>query len=75
MKKRMLDRFLALTGLAANDLHHIAGTPDFLAEVLAHLASDESELLVFTSEADVRPDDVIRAEQMLRPPSRGDANF
>jgi Protein of unknown function (DUF3572) len=61
-----LARFLALTGIGPEDLRAMAGEPAFLAEVLTYLAQDESALLVFAASAALPPEDIIKAEQLLR---------
>jgi hypothetical protein len=70
-----LDRFLSLTGMSPDDLRHVVGAPEFLAEVLAYVASDESALLVFAADAGIRPEDIARAETLLRPPLIGNTDF
>jgi hypothetical protein len=61
-----LGRFLALTGLEAEDLRARAGSPDVLAAVLAHLLADESLLLMFTSETHTEPERIAPALEILQ---------
>ncbi len=67
-----LDRFTAVTGLGPETLREAAGSPGFLAGVLAHLLEDEALLLAFAAEAGVDPARVAAAQAVLahggRPP-------
>jgi Protein of unknown function (DUF3572) len=67
-----LARFLALSGLAPEDLRARAGQAEFLAGVLDHLLADESLLLVFCAEAGLRPDVPARARAELAGGSHGE---
>ena len=60
-----IGRFLALTGIAPHDIRAAAGQPGFLAAVLQHLLEDESLLLAFAAEAQVRPDAIAQAHGIL----------
>ena len=60
-----LTRFLAESGLDVARLRAAAQEPGFLAGVLDHLASDESLLIAFASEAGMTPADVDRARITL----------
>ena len=57
---------LSLTGLTPVDVRAQAGTPEFLAAVLEHLAGDESLLLVFAANASVAPETVAPALALLQ---------
>jgi hypothetical protein len=60
-----IGRFLALTGVAPDDLRHLAQAPDFLLAVLDHLAADEPLLLAFVAEEGVAPEAVGLARRAL----------
>lgn len=62
---KRLGRFLALTGLEAQDLRADAGTVTTLSAVLGHLLQDEPLLLVFSANAGIDPLDVARASEVL----------
>lgn len=64
-----LGRFLSLTGLGPETLRAAAAEPRFLADVLAHLAEDESSLLAFAANAGYAPEAVARAAVQLAGPS------
>jgi hypothetical protein len=65
-----LGRFLAITGIEAQDLRAAAGTPGFLPGVLDHLIGDESLLLDFAAHQGIDPSDVPAARAVL-PGHRG----
>jgi hypothetical protein len=60
-----LDRFLALTGLAAGNLRELSGSPGFLAGVLDHLMGDERLLVAFAEEHRLDPTTIARASALL----------
>ncbi len=60
-----IGRFLALTGVAPDDLRRLAQAPDFLLAVLDHLAADEPLLLAFAEEEGVAPEAVGLARRAL----------
>ncbi len=60
-----LGRFLALTGIAPDQLRQVAGAPETLLAVLDHLLGDESLLLVFTASKGIAPDAVAPAREAL----------
>jgi Protein of unknown function (DUF3572) len=66
-----LARFLDATGLAPDQIREQAGTPEFLAAVLEHLAGDESLLLVFAANTTVAAETVTPALALLQQASRG----
>jgi Protein of unknown function (DUF3572) len=57
--------FLSLTGILPNDLIAEARTRHMQVAVLEHLSQDESLLLVFSAEANLQPDQVIKALMLL----------
>jgi hypothetical protein len=59
-------RFLALTGVDLDEVRANAGSPELLAAVLAHLASDESLLLTFAAETHIAPEDIAPALAILQ---------
>jgi hypothetical protein len=62
-----LEGFAATSGLNAENLRAAAESPEFLAAVLDHLASDESLLLAFAANSGIDPADVQRARAVLSP--------
>jgi hypothetical protein len=58
-------RFLRLTGLDADDLRRQAGEPAFLGAVMDHLLADQTLLLVFATDAGVRPEAIEEARAIL----------
>jgi hypothetical protein len=60
-----LVRFLALSGLALEDLRERAGEPALLAAVLDHLLADESLLFVFAEAESLHPSEVAAARRKL----------
>ena len=68
-----LSRFLALTGIGPESLRDAAREPNFLLGVLDHLASNEKMLREFASLADIEPEVVTMARDLLAraPPATG----
>jgi hypothetical protein len=64
-----LSRFLDLTGLTPDTVREAASSPGFFVAVLDHLASDESLLLTFATNADVPPARVLAARDALAGPN------
>ncbi len=62
---RLLHRFLAITGIEADDIRRAAGEPGFLAGVLHFIAAHEPTLLAFAQAADVQPDQITQAMRLL----------
>lgn len=60
-----LGRFLALTGMGPAELKAQAGDTALLQGVLDHLMRDESLLLVFASDAGLKPEQVAAAFHAL----------
>lgn len=60
-----LERLLALTGLAADDLRARTGDPAFLGGVIDFLLEDEALLLEFTRVAEVPPEAPYAARRKL----------
>lgn len=60
-----LERFFSLTGLDPSQIRALAGQPGFALAVLDHLASDETLLLAFVSEAGIAPETIGRARHAL----------
>ncbi|HRD75512.1 MAG TPA: DUF3572 family protein [Hyphomicrobiaceae bacterium] len=57
--------FLAESGLDLATLKARAAEPDLLAAILDHLERDESALLVFGAERDVKVEEVALAKRLL----------
>ena len=66
-----LGRFLALSGIGPADLRAAAREPGFLAGVLEVFLADESLLLSFVEEAQIRPTMIAAARHALV----GDSEF
>lgn len=60
-----IERFLAVTGLAAADVQSVAAEPAFLRGVLDHLLEDELLLLSFCEETGLTPGDIWSARRAL----------
>jgi hypothetical protein len=56
-----LGRFLAMTGIAPEQIRDAAGEPGFLAGVLEYLSADERLLTDFAAEARIEPTDIGKA--------------
>jgi hypothetical protein len=65
-----LSQFLALTGLAPDDLRRQIDTPELLSAALDYLARDEPLLLVFAASAPVAPEAVGEALSVLQAAKR-----
>lgn len=63
--ERQTERFLALTGVAADDVKKLASEPAFLAGVLEFYLGHEPTLLAFSAEADIPPEDIVNAYGVL----------
>jgi uncharacterized protein DUF3572 len=61
-----LARFLNLTGLGPHNLRSAAADPAFLSSVLDYLSADEALLVAFATDADLKPEAVARAHELLR---------
>ena len=61
----VLGRFLSLTGIGPADLRAAAREPGFLTGVLEFFLADESLLLAFVEEAQLRPTMVAAAHHAL----------
>lgn len=61
-------RFLALTGIDAQEIRSLAGQRSFLAAVLDHLGGDERLLREFATQAGLDPGDIDRARKTLGGP-------
>lgn len=66
-----LGRFLSLSGIGPADLRVAAREPGFLAGVLEFFLADESLLLTFVEESQIRPTMVAAARHVLA----GEAEF
>ena len=61
----LIGRFMALTGLAPQDLRQSLADPAFQAGVLDFALQDEYLLLTFASNAGIKPETVMRARSRL----------
>lgn len=60
-----LAAFLAVTGIASEDIRAAAREPGFLAGVLDHMLGDENLLIAFADGAGIDPSGVARARHAL----------
>jgi hypothetical protein len=60
-----LARFLALTGIGPQAIRTAAADPQFLAGVLDFVVGDERLLVAFADHIQVKPEAVLRAQQLL----------
>jgi hypothetical protein len=70
-----LGRFLALTGIDPGSLRQSAATPGFLASVLDYVVQDESLVLAFATNRQLRPEWVAKASQQLGGQAPGPGDF
>ena len=68
-----LSRFVALTGMAPNDMRNAAASPEFLAAILDFYLGDEPTLLAFAASRNAPPEDIQKARFALVPPSEAEA--
>lgn len=61
----MMDRFSALSGMAAGDILERAGDPEMLAGIMDFFLSDEALLTEFCEAYDIDPEDPARARIAL----------
>lgn len=61
----LLPRFLAITGIDAQQIRKVAMEPGFLAGVMQFILAHEPTLLRFAEEAGIAPDEVARAARTL----------
>lgn len=64
-REEELRRFLALSGVASDDLRRLAGDAAFLGGVLDFLLGDEALLLTFAEEVRIRPETIAVARRQL----------
>jgi hypothetical protein len=62
-----LERFMALSGLSAENLRAAAATEGFFLAILDYIASDESLLISFAANAGHDPLTIIKAKDRLSP--------
>lgn len=60
-----MNRFLALSGLSADNLREAAAEPGFLAGVLGFLMGHEPTLMAYCEDRDIAPDRVVGAWHAL----------
>jgi hypothetical protein len=63
-----LSRFLALTGIEANQIRAAAGQPGFLAGVLEYICAHEPLLLGFAEAVGHKPQEIARALEAIAGP-------
>jgi hypothetical protein len=60
-----LGAFLAMTGLAPEQIRGAVREPSFLVGVLEHMLGDENLLIAFSQSAGIDPADIARASNAL----------
>ncbi|MBX3596436.1 MAG: DUF3572 domain-containing protein [Rhizobiaceae bacterium] len=63
--QKLLDRFLAITGIEATHIRQAAAQPGFLAGVLQFIAAHEPTLLSFCEAESVPPQEILKAMRAL----------
>jgi hypothetical protein len=71
----MLGRFLALSGLQANQMRHAVSDPGFLAGMIDFLMGHEPTLLAFCEATGIKPETVAAAWQHYAGPGSGSGDF
>ncbi len=66
----LLMRFCNLTGILANEMREAATEPYFLVGILDFYLAYEPDLLAWTENDNIAPEDVAVARQMLAPEDR-----
>ncbi len=61
----LLDRFMGLTGLGADDLREASNQPEFLVAVLDFFLGHEPNLLEFAEARNIDPESVAEARSIL----------
>ena len=61
----LLDRFLALSGIAGSEIRRAAAEAGFLAGVLDFLLGSEQDLVAFATHAGIAPEAVVAAREQL----------
>lgn len=59
------DRFLAMTGLTADELRQRAADPALLAALIAFLEAHEADLIAVADQLGVTPEALVKARVML----------
>lgn len=67
-----LARFLGETGITPDGIRSAAEEAGFLAGVLAHVMRDESLLIVFATHAEIDPEHIASAHELLSGPAAPD---
>lgn len=63
-----LGRFIDLTGLRADTLRDVAGTPEFWVALFEYVVSDEPLLLEIAREINETPERIVAVQRRLSPP-------
>ncbi|UXN05301.1 DUF3572 domain-containing protein [Bartonella sp. HY761] len=59
--QELLERFMAISGIAGQDIRQAASSPGFLAGVLSFLLNHEPSLLMFCQSSNIQPERVAEA--------------
>ncbi len=71
----LLGRFLALSGLQADQLRHATSNPGFLAGIIDFLMGHEPTLMAFCAATDTKPETVAAAAHVLSGPTLGSGEY
>lgn len=63
--QELLDRFMAISGIAGQDIRQAASSPGFFAGVLSFLLNHEPTLLIFCQNSNIAPEQVSAAFAIL----------
>ncbi|MGO4385997.1 DUF3572 domain-containing protein [Microvirga sp. 2YAF29] len=62
-----MGRFLAISGLQADNIRSAAAQPGFFAAILDYVAADEPLLIALAKELDTKPEHIMLAHWTLSP--------
>lgn len=63
--QKLLDRFMAISGIEGQDIRQAAASHGFFAGVLSFLLHDEPTLMDFCQNANIQPTHIIKAFTVL----------
>ena len=62
-----LSRFVALSGVAPDEMRFMAQTPEFMVAIIDYFLGDEPTLMAFAASAGIDPGDLQKAKHSLSP--------
>ena len=62
-----LSRFVALSGVAPDEMRSMASSPEFMVAILDYFLGDDPTLIAFSASADIDPNDIQKAKYSLSP--------